>query len=470
MLFGQEITSYGCVQFDVAQNAKGQYHAVLGPGWASVDGQPAFRITGFSDLDLDIMWLTNLDQDTYWQAGLFNTPQIKEAKYLRIDFQQIVRELGVSPKMVSPAHSTEAVAEIFGRIMRLAKERFPNLGYGKSSLIQEISFAINLQDAGYEDSIVDEAFSCSFQDRVLCDSRYTPESGERWITFRRPRLFHAQQLIGEKLIIPKGPWTFIGERDMPPKESRMNWLLETFKGQPYMVKVKNLNFYSSLNTPTFNPANLLKLGESILAARQKRPRQWLPMPEFLYVSKFADVEFDSVCVGTEYENLEEPLLPDLDYVMHHSYAWGVLAENIWMTYASRSINPKAKSKTLVSARATWLRTIDRFYCFAAARAMSIPLVNVLSYGTGSVTVSCSEPNMGFVIDHAVKSGLQAPASSYMHWRSWRNKELAAGQQVGSSTGELKDLISSQMSGNKEDKETKTKQFPTPKPEVNRGSE
>jgi hypothetical protein len=78
--------------------------------------------------------------------------------------------------------------------------------------------------------------------------------------------------------------------------------------------------------------------------------------------------------------------------------------------------------------------------------------------------------MGFVIDHAVKSGLQAPASSYMHWRSWRNKELAAGQQVGSSTGELKDLISSQMSGNKEDKETKTKQFPTPKPEVNRGSE
>jgi hypothetical protein len=365
-----------------------------------------------------------LEQKTHWQATLFNTPQIKDSRYLRIDVNQIMRELGVSAKTVGPAHSVEAIGEIFGRVMRLAKTYCENIGWGRTTLSGELTQALGLFDEAFDDLLLDEAFACSYQDRVECEKPTGQE--DRWITLRYPRLLHAQRLIGESFMVPHGPWCFIGEKDMPRKDERMEWLNKTCNGAPYMVKVKRMSFYKPLETDTFNAMDLIKLGESILPGRQRRQREWMPMPELLYVSKFADVEFDSVCIGTYYDEPVFPKLKEQNYMMHHSYAWGLLAENIWMTYAARTINSKAKSKTVVSPRATWIRSIDRFYSFSAAIQMSLKdVTKVLSYGNGSVTVSCKEQDIGAVIQQAVDAGLQAPASSYIHWRRWHQKEADA---------------------------------------------
>ena len=455
-----DINTYGCVLFDVVQNAHGEWQPQPGAGWASIDGEAAVRITGLSDLNLGVMWLSNLDQKVHWQATLFNVPQIKDSKYLRTSMEQVMREIGVSAKTVGPAHSAEAVAEVFGRIMRLAKEYCDRLGWGRATLMAELAQGLGLHDSPYDDPLLDEAFARSYQDRVDCTKPST-STGERWITFRRPRLLHAQQVIGKSFMVPHGPWKFVGEKDMPKKDERLAWVNQTFGGAPYMVKVKKLNFYRPLETDRFNPADLLKLGESILPGRQRLQREWIPMPELLYMSKFADIEFDSVCVGAYYDEPGFALLPELDYMMHHSYAWGILAENIWMTYASRSINNKAQNKTLVSARATWLRAIDRFYCFTAASQVSVPGNTVLFYGTGSVTVACPEPKMGEMIQHGVNGGLQAPASSYMHWRKWHEKEAAAQKTRQNMPTHLNDLLLQPIL-------TKTEQMkgepaPTPKP-------
>jgi hypothetical protein len=419
------LSTYGAVLFDVERQANGAFIAKPGSGWASIEGEKAFRISGIHDLSLEVVWLTNLEQDIHWQASLFNIPQIKESRYLRVEMNQMMRELGVSPKTVGPAHSVEAIGELFGRIMRIAKQQYPKIDYGRSSLIGELTQAMGLHDEVYEDALFDEAFACSFQDRVEC---YKPDEIKqaRWLTLRAPRVLHAQRLVGEDFMIPRGPWRFIGERDMPEKEKRMDWLEESFAGMPYMVKIKKMNFFKPAEGDLFNALELIKMGEAILPGRQRRQREWMPMPELLYVRRFAEVEFDSVCVGASYDLPETPMLPPLAHMMHHSYAWGVLAENIWMTMASRSINPHAKSKTMVSPRATWLRAIDRFYSFNAAVQMSLPgLTKILHYGHGSVTIACQEPDMGQIIEHAVKAGLQAPASSYMHWQKWKEKELRA---------------------------------------------
>ena len=458
------INAFGCVEFDVAQNAKGQWGAMPGAGWASIDGAPAVRVQGVSDLSLNVIWLSNLDQPTHWAAALYNTPQIKEARYLRTDLNQIVRELGVSPKVVGPTHSAEAVAEVFGRVMRLAKEYCNKLSWGRSSLLQELTHGLGLYDEPYEDALMDEAFACSYQDRVDCGATLSTDAGERWLTLRRPRLLHAQQLIGESFLVPQGPWKFIGEKDMPKKEERFEWINKNFGGAPYMVKVKSMNFYRQLEGDTCNPKTLLQLGDSILPGRQRRQRQWLPMPELLYMSKFADIEFDSVCVGRMFDIKEKSILPELDYMMHHSYSWGILAENIWMTYASRSINTKAQSKTLVSPRATWLRSIDRFYCFTSARYMSSPETKIMSYGTGSITLACKESDMGAVIQRAIENGLQVPASSYLHWQKWDAKEKAAQK----SRQEMPLSLAALMSENRvlsrdEERNRAASDFPSPKP-------
>lgn len=420
----EKINQFGCVEFDVIQNEKGAWVATPGPGWASIDGSPAIRINSISDLKLDVIWLSNLEQTVHWAAALYNTPQIKEARYLRTDINQIVREIGVSPKVVGPAHSAEAVAEVFGRVMRLAKTYCDRLTWGRATLIQELAHGLGLFDEPYENALLDEAFACSYQDRVDCANSFSPDSGERWITLRRPRLLHAQQLVGDSFLIPRGPWKFIGERDMPKKEERFEWLKKNFGGGPYMVKIKSMNFFKPSNEEKFDPKSLLQLGDSILPGRQRRQRQWMPMPELLYVSRFADIEFDSVCVGSFFDEPEK-ILPDLDYLMHHSYSWGVLAENIWMTYASRSINTKAQSKTLVSPRATWIRSIDRFYCFSSAIAIASKETKIMSYGTGSITLACKEGDMGEVIRKSIDAGLQVPASSYHNWKRWEDKEKAA---------------------------------------------
>lgn len=464
MLDLDSINSFGCVEFDVAQNSKGQWVATPGPGWASIDGAPAKRIQGVLDLSLSVIWLSNLDQTTHWAAALYNIQQIKEAKYLRTDLNQIVRELGVSPKVVGPAHSAEAVAEVFGRVMRLAKGYCDKISWGRQTLLQGLTQGLGIYDEPYEDALMDEAFACSYQDRVDCGTSFASENGERWMTLRRPRLLHAQQLIGDAFLLPEGPWRFIGEKEMPRKEERFEWLQKTFSGMPYMVKVKNMNFYRPLEGESGDAKHLLKLGDSILPGRQRRQRQWLPMPELLYMSRFAEIEFDSICVGRQLNIMEKKIFPDMDYLMHHSYSWGILAENIWMAYASRSVNVKAQSKTLVSPRATWLRAVDRFYCFGAAKYMSGPKTKIMSYGTGSVTLACQESDMGEIIQHAIENGLQVPASSYMHWQKWDAKERAAQksrQNMPTSIAEL--LGNNRPLTSDEERNRAASDMPTPKP-------
>jgi hypothetical protein len=436
----KDIKNHGCVLFDVEQDlGSGEWRAKPGAGWASVDGDTAFRVARVEDLSKDVMWLTNLDRDVHWRATLYNVPQIKDSKYLRLGVDQLMREIGVSPKAVGPAHSAEAVAEIFGRIMRLAREQCDRLGWGRGDLIQELSQGFGIHDAPHEDPLLDEAFSRSYQDRVDC---HRPEKGDtsRWVTLRRPRLLHAQQIIGKSFMVPNGPWRFIGEKDMPTKkDDRVEWVHREFGGAPFMVKVRKINFFRPLETDSCNPADLLKLGESFLPGRPRAPREWMPMPELLYMSKFADIDFDSVCVGSYYDELGFDILPELNGMMHHSYAWGVLAENMWLTYASRSINRQTQNKTLVSARATWLRAVDRFYCFVAAHQMSIPDVSkVLFYGSGGVTVACKEPDIGRLIQHGVDCGLQSPSSSYLHWAKWGEKEKRA--QELRQTNDLQSML------------------------------
>lgn len=423
----KDINVYGCVLFDVTQSSDGVWSPKPGSGWAAIDGEKSKRIGAVSDLRLDVVWLSNLDQKTHWKATLYNIPQIKDSRYLRTNIEQIMREIGVSAKTVGPANSAEAIAEVFGRVMNLAKEYFcQELGWTSANLISELSIGLNLNDSPYEDSILDEAFARSYQDRVDC---YSPlllkENTERWLTFRRPRLLHAQEVMGESFLEPRGPWKFVGEREMPPKDERLAWVEDEFSGRPYMLKVKKINFFSPLETDLFDPASLLQFGDSILPGRQRLKREWMPMPELLYMRNFSDIEIDSICVGSHYEKPDFFFPQDLDYMMYHSYSWGILAENIWMTYASRSVNTKAKNKTLVSARASWLRSIDRFYCFVASTQMSLPGNNILFYGAGSVTISCSQSNIGKNIQHGVEAGLQAPSSSYSHWKKWNFKEEQA---------------------------------------------
>jgi hypothetical protein len=435
---------YGCVQFDVVQNDQGKWQALPGPGWASVGGATAVRIQGLKDLNLDVLWLSNLEQTVHWAAGLFNTPQIKDNRYLRVRLDQIGRELGISPKVVSPAHSAEGLAEVFSRIMMLARQHWPQVGWLKSSLMQELSVALGIDDQPYEDPLLEEVFALSYQDIVECAKH---QEGERYITFQRPRLLHARQLIGESGMLPAGNWSFVGERDMPKKEARLQWVMTAFAGRPFMVKVKKINFYRRLEEESFDASYLLKLGESILPGRMRRQREWMPMPELLYVSKYADVEFDSVCLGSHYDEDVGVGLPPLHEAMDYSYSWGLLAENVWMTYASRSINTKAKSKTLVSPRATWLRSYDRFYSFASAQHMSLPSqTKVLSYGVGGVTLAVKDPDLGVVIQHGLSGGLVAPASSYRHWKYWQEREtkaLAERQKILKSAGQEGSIVAIQ---------------------------
>jgi hypothetical protein len=421
---------YGCVQFDVVQKDSGQWLAEPGPGWASINGGAAKRIQGLQDLSLEVLWISNLEQSVHWAAGLFNTPQIKDNKYLRVKLDQISRELGISPKVVSPAHSSEGLSEVFSRVMMLAKYHWENIGWLKSSLMQELVAALGLVDEPYEDPLLEEVFALSYQDSVECAK---PEAGDRYVTFQRPRLLHAKQLIGDSLMLPVGGWSFVGERDMPKKEARFDWVMNAFKGRPFMVKIKKMNFYRRLDEENFDASYLIKLGESILPGRMRRQREWMTMPELLYVSKYADVDFDSVCVGSHYDEDGSVGLPPLHDAMDYSYSWGILAENVWMTYASRSINSKAKSKTLVSARSTWLKSYDRFYSFVAAQHMSLPgRTRVLSYGVGGVTLACKDPDLGDVIQHGLSGGLVAPASSYRHWKYWSEKEAIAIKQRATS--------------------------------------
>lgn len=398
-------TRFGCVMFDLQEDANGKVTPMPGEGWASIEGKKAVRIKSSGDLSNDVKWLTNLSQDILWKSGLVKQSKLKHSGYLRTELFQIMKELGLVPPKTPVVAVCESLSELFTKIMKLAIEFYGLSSFNQKDLSSEIRYNIFPEDKSISIH-VDEALIRSYQDLVICEKPITKEK-VTYISLKRPRYFHAKSILDTS--IPHGlqDWDFYAEEDLPQTtEDKLDFLMK--KGKPFIAKVAIQSFIDPSNI-NVDLSKLLNLGEALGEGGKTKERNWVCQPEILYLSKFANLEISAAFVAEGYQELgDKTHLPYLGELSDFSYSLGLLAENVWIGLAARSINPQTRSKSLVSPRACWLKAADRFMTLTSAMMLSSAGFIVSSYGYGGVTVIVEDSRIPQLIEIAPHAGLCVP--------------------------------------------------------------
>ena len=396
---------FGCVMFDLQESEDGKFIPLPGSGWASIEGGPSFRIKGTGDLSNSIKWLTNLSQQTLWKTGVVKQPKLKHSSYLRTDVGQIMKELGLSPPKIPIAETCETISSLFNKVMRLAIEFYGLKSFNQKELYSEIKNSILGEDKNVSIQ-VDEALSRAYQDLVICEKSLSKESSS-FITLKRPRYFHAKSIIETSIPFWNGDWKFISKEELPiGEDKKIKYLMGL--DRPFIVKVSinKFNFSENLNVDL---SRLLNLGEAMGEGGKPKERNWVCQPELLYLSRFADLNIEAVFVADGFQKINDNIkLPYLGELSDFSYSLGLLAENVWIGLANRSVNPQTRSKTLVSPRACWLKAADRFMTMTSAIMLASAGFEICSYGYGGVTVSVENDDIIKLIELAPHAGLIVP--------------------------------------------------------------
>lgn len=394
-----EYSGVGAVLFDLKEQEDGQLRPALGAGWASLNGGKAFRIQSYEELDSNVIWICNLDRQTFWMAGCARIKRLKESIFFKTEMGALMRELGLVPKKNGPTYVVERLSSIYAHAFLLIKNHY-KCEFKDSELVDSLKRMLIPEDAplGME---LDEALSRAYADFIVCSERKF--EGHIRVQLHRPRLLHAKEVCDS--VIPSGEWEFWDDEKLPEKEIRLQWILE--QKRPVLAKVSIKGFLEKCPSSMLP---LLSLGDAIGTAGRKKERNWMTVQEIRYFARFVRLEIHCVFMAERFEPLySSKEILELGPMSPMSTVLGLMAECHWMALSARSRHPVTKSKSMVSPRACWLRAADRFLCFSVAMTVAALGYNIISYGAGMITVSVPKEALLQLSQNASDLGLIFPA-------------------------------------------------------------
>lgn len=385
----------GAIVFDpstVMQTRDQRAVAIVG-GWAAVAGGSAIRIQGISNLPSDVVWMTNLRYDDFRALRLFAHANFRCDGWLRSNFDQIARELGLETSTGKAKDTAEAMAWIGHRVIAYAcREHGVAL---KSHYKLNDDYAVRL---GLDRSRIDNAHHATFASvsehpmvaviQPVALSRNTAPI----IPLRFNRLGYARHMLSHK-VPPDTGWKLMTKAAPQSEWERME--------QPFMVRCRITNVKEQV-------AAILGWGSGA-----KGVREWLTDVEYRTVIQYASVEVRSALVCEEpFVSLGEyaALLPATG-LSDLSISLGLVAEQVWTSLMNKQ--PRIGDANGTTARAAWLRSIDRMTMFDfAMRMISRRNLPIMSYGMGALSVRAPEGALPSIIDTAVDVGLMPPVGAF----------------------------------------------------------
>lgn len=398
---------FGSVMFDLHESTDGTSSPQPGSGWASIEGSNAFRIKSVNELQNDVKWLTNLNQQTLWKSGAVKHNKLKHSSYLRTDVAQIMKEIGSVPPQTPIAEVCEQISIIFNRVMRLAIEFYGISEFNQKELNSEIKSKIIGEDRSISVH-VDEALSRAYQDVVQCENFDSVEDMV-YVSLKKPRLFHAKDIISSKIPLTLEDWDFISPDELVGDSKQKIEYLNSLQ-KPFIAKcsIANFGYSKDLNVDL---SKILTLGEVFAEGGKTKERNWVCQPELNYLTKFSDIDVSAAFVSQGIQSLEDRIIiPSLGEMDDFSFSLGLLMENVWVALASRSVNPRTKVKSLISPRACWLKAQDKFSLLKSAMLISAYGYHIVSYGYGSINVFVAKDKVKDLISICPSAGLIAPSS------------------------------------------------------------
>lgn len=367
-------------------------------GWASVEGKSAYRIQGVGDLDSDVRWWSSLTyQDFFGVSGLPQTI-LKRSDYLKTDMQQLMKELGLESRFVTPAESVEVLSEIFNRVMRLARDFYGIGGNGFAALTLWEELAPHLMgDDVSISSEMDNASARCYQSWVWCPQKRLKNAD--WISLRRPRLTHVLDILTTQ--VPSRTWDFVDAGKMG--NNRIDWLMAQNRPALAMVAINKIQ-------PEMAPVIGYGGGKA-------GERGWMALPEIEYMLKYANVRIEAAFISSGYEDIQPKRELQIGGEMGGtSISIGLLSE----CYLAAIYSPRFKkvmtrdgkpSEKLVSPRVAWLNAKERAISFN----MSLPFhdegFRVTGYGGGRISLAVPGGALNQAVDLASQHGLISPISA-----------------------------------------------------------
>ena len=376
----------GCVIFDEQRPEA---------GWASVEGEQAFRVKGLGDLASDILWWTSLEVTNHYHSGMSRIANMRNADYLRTPMNALKDELGITSRFMEVNKAVCVLSEIFSRIMLHAEEHYGIKVSAQQKLSDDLRNVLIQHDTPLSVEL-NQACELAYQAFSKC-TKNPGRIKTRSIQFKRNRYIHAMEVMNTP--VPSQKFEHLSRDKLPPKDQLLNWVLEI--GQPVLAECSVVNV-----SPAFS--NVISFGGGALINRR-----WISHPEIVALSNFAKLEFSSVFLFDGYEPINTRIPPpyvDPGFGML-SISIGLLAENYWVGLASPE-SFKRNTEKLYSPRVSWMRASDRCLTMLPAMHVHNEGIQVSSYALGSVSVDVPFGNVTSVIEIAGAVGLVPPLSAF----------------------------------------------------------
>jgi hypothetical protein len=388
------VTKIGACWFDDISIAQG--------GWSSIDGAESQRISSYSELRTDVIWVTNLDYNAYKKLNLTQSPHIYDAQYFRTSLKLIGSENGL-------LHDVRALVEfascIFSRVIRLGYELFDvdmtNPGYRYYSIIANRIMPGFMRKRPEGANVIDviEGIKQATQANQAMSGIKAPKNSTAH-DFAFPRGAYARWILTQKYPGP-GRWEEIKRQTNETIFGVENGVV--IKGSAGVIeKLKSWDDEYSV----FLRINILNMDPQYrsfasFGSGSSYPRRWATLPEVLNLSRFC-----KIAIMGGYRIKSEPLkiAESIDFDSNeYSYSRGLLYENLWVALA----NP-IYGNDLKPAVGAYMRAYDRFACSRIAEKFSGYQYVVGSYGTGRVMVYLTKQEEYQAAEFALSLGILPP--------------------------------------------------------------
>lgn len=379
----------GVCWFDKSKMAEG--------GWISIGGSPAKRVDDAGQLQMDVLWVTNIDFTNHRKLYLGNSKHIFYNQYFKTSLNLLANELGLSH---DPESLVSVASSVLSRVYRLGEKlynidehdtafRFSNIlgSYASSDLTKSRAIGRFAED-------VEIAVKQSTQENQSFTGVRIPPGSKRSL-YLFPRASYAEWLLKQPVPVSNN-WNAIRTKEGSSALGTVNG--KQVRGSTYALR--RLEEIAENSAAIFRikiiETSKFNRGFQTFGVGANYNRSWATLPEVLYLAKYCSLEISG---GYKTDLGQLPL--DVDYkIGFGSLSKGIFLENLWA-----AIVTDGNSSGHYSGVGAYLRAYDRIACGMAAEKLSQNGFFVGSYGSGKIAMFLRSGDKNSATKKALKLGL-----------------------------------------------------------------
>lgn len=320
------------------------------------------------------------------------------SNFLGINLKDIENDLNIDPETVTTPITVQSISKIAMNIAHTGNEIYGDFS-DKYKINEKIAEKLNLkEDINKTPFFLQNNFANAYQQFSSCQSSFLNNS--KVIKVRRNRMDHARDIFS--MPIPAGTWENISGKKLPKEHKKaLDMILELDNPILAKVRVSNIDQYYS---------NLMAFGVNY-SKKRSAPREWVTHPELFILANQAKVEIEEIYIAERYEYFsKESVFPReyMDEMQRYSYSLGALAENHWKTLCE-GVDSGNKQK-IYSARAVWIKSMDRYLSYRLAKNFYDEEFIVVSYGDGGCSVRVDLNDMKRFENYLDETGFPYPVT------------------------------------------------------------